>query len=65
MNGRDKAILEHIVRYCDEVEQTVELFGSSEESFQDSFVFRNAVSMRRYEVSENCRFRVYKISRVW
>lgn len=52
MNGRDISILRHIVRYCDEVDETLKLFGRSEEAFRSSFVFRNAVSMPIMQIGE-------------
>lgn len=52
MNSRDRSILEHILRYCDEVEQTLQHFGCSEEVFSESFVFRNAVSMPIMQIGE-------------
>lgn len=52
MNKRDKLILERIVRYCDEVEETVRLMGGTEEAFNESFVFRNAVSMPIMQIGE-------------
>ncbi len=52
MNSRDKSILEHILRYCDEVEKTLEIFGHSEDAFKSSFVFRNAISMPIMQIGE-------------
>ena len=52
MRDRDRSILEHIVRYCDEVDETLRLFGRSEEAFNGSFVFRNAVSMPIMQIGE-------------
>ena len=52
MSDRDRSILEHIVRYCDEVEQTVRLMGGTEDAFNESFVFRNAVSMPIMQIGE-------------
>jgi len=52
MNNRDYLILERIVRYCDEVNGTLDLFGRSEEAFKHSYVFRNAVSMPIMQIGE-------------
>ena len=52
MSNRDLEILRHIVRYCGEVEETVKIFGKSEEAFSGSFVFRNAVSMPIMQIGE-------------
>lgn len=52
MNSRDISILQHIIRYCDEVDQTLRHFGRSEELFRESFVFRNAVSMPIMQIGE-------------
>lgn len=52
MNVRDKTILEHIIRYCDEVEETVRQFGGEKDTFEENFIFRNAVSMPIMQIGE-------------
>lgn len=52
MNDKDKNLLRHILRYCDEVEETLRQFDRSEPAFRDSFVFRNAISMPIMQIGE-------------
>lgn len=52
MNVRDKTILEHIIRYCDEVEETVRQFSGEKDTFEENFIFRNAVSMPIMQIGE-------------
>ena len=52
MNDGDRSILLHILRYCDEVEETINQFGRSEETFRNSFVYRNAISMPIMQIGE-------------
>lgn len=40
--ARNIGVLEHIVVYCQQIEQTVERFGSSAETFQNDPIYRNA-----------------------
>ena len=55
MNGRDKKILQQIVKYCDEVIATNEHFHNDEALFKDAergFLYRNAVSMPLLQIGE-------------
>ena len=55
MNKRDQMILEKIVRYCDEIEETHRFFQYSEELFCDKqrgFIYRNAVTMAILQIGE-------------
>ena len=45
MNTRDKEILQHILKYCNEIDQAVDCFGDDETEFISNAVYRNAVSM--------------------
>ena len=55
MNGRDKKILQKIVKYCDEAIATNEHFHNDESLFKDAergFLYRNAVSMPLLQIGE-------------
>lgn len=55
MNGKDKRVLEKILKYCDEVMATNAYFHSDESLFKDAergFVYRNAVSMPLLQIGE-------------
>ena len=49
---RDKQILFHIIRYCDEIGETIATFGESEEIFTQKSWYRNAVSMAILQIGE-------------
>ena len=49
---RDLDILNHITRYCDEVEQAVEHFGRNKNTFVENVVYQNAVGMPIQTIGE-------------
>ena len=49
---RDHSILEHIVSYCDQIEQTVERFGDDYSVFQTDPIYRNAVALCILQIGE-------------
>lgn len=51
-NERDRAIIEHILRYCGEVEIAHADFGHSRERFDSSTTYQNAVSMCILQIGE-------------
>ena len=42
---RDKSIIEHILRYCGQIDTAHQDFGHSRERFDQSSTYQNAVSM--------------------
>jgi len=42
---RDNSILEHIVSYCEQIEQTVCRFGDNYEVFAEDAIYRNAAAL--------------------
>lgn len=52
LSDTDLQILQHILRYCDEVLATVEMFGADKQEFLQNFIYRNAVSMPILQVGE-------------
>lgn len=52
LNQRDLQILQHIDRYCNEVDSTIEKFGKDKDLFMQDFVYRNAVSMPIFQIGE-------------
>ena len=52
MNDRDRRILEHILRHCEEIIETVDRFDFSKESFKHDHVFYNACSMALFQIGE-------------
>ena len=52
MNDRDRRILEHILRHCKEIIETVDRFDFSKENFKHDHVFYNACSMALLQIGE-------------
>ena len=52
MNSKDRQILLHIIKYCDEVAETVQRFSASKVLFMSDHVFYNACSMAIFQVGE-------------
>lgn len=54
MKPLDRSIgaLEHIVVYCQQIEQTVERFGNSAETFQNDPIYRNAAALCILQIGE-------------
>lgn len=42
---RNISVLEHIVVYCEQIEQTVERFGNDAETFRTDPIYRNAAAL--------------------
>ena len=51
-NSRDTVALEKIVTYCQQLKTTREVFGDSQESFANSFIFQNACGMCIIQIGE-------------
>lgn len=49
---RNIGALEHIVVYCQQIEQTVERFGNSAETFQNDPIYRNAAALCILQIGE-------------
>jgi uncharacterized protein with HEPN domain len=49
---RDKAALEKVVQYCDEIDETKEFFGDSKEKLTASRIYKNALAMCVLQIGE-------------
>ncbi|MDR1082399.1 MAG: DUF86 domain-containing protein [Coriobacteriales bacterium] len=49
---RDKSILEKIIIYCDEIEETKKVLGNSKEALTGSFIYRNTTAMSVLQIGE-------------
>ena len=49
---RDISILEHIISYCLQIEETVQRFGDSSELFQHDKIYRNAAALCILQIGE-------------
>lgn len=50
--NRDRDIIEHILRYCCQIETAHQDFGSSRERFNQSTTYQNAVAMCILQIGE-------------
>ena len=49
---RDRNIIHHMLKYCDEVETAHDDFSHSKEKFMNSSTYRNAVTMPILQIGE-------------
>ena len=49
---RDMNILEHIIKYCDQIQQTVSRFGDSYDVFAADEIYRNAAALCVLQIGE-------------
>ena len=52
MNNRNSEILERIIKYCDEIDETMSYFGSEFVALESSIIYKNAVSMCIMQIGE-------------
>ena len=52
MNDRDRSIVLHMRRYCEEINSAIEHFGDNRDAFMADPVYRNAVSMPIQQIGE-------------
>lgn len=50
--NRDISILEHILNYCNQIEETIQRFGSSYDVFVRDSIYRNAAAMCVLQIGE-------------
>ena len=49
---RDRSILEHIISYCDQIEETMIRFGDHYDIFSDDPIYRNAAALCILQIGE-------------
>ena len=49
---RDRNVIRHMLKYCDEVETAHDDFSHSKEKFMNSSTYRNAVTMPILQIGE-------------
>lgn len=52
VTNRDRDIVEHVLRYCNQVETAHQDFGHSKDRFVESTTYQNAVSMCILQIGE-------------
>lgn len=51
-NERDRAIIERIIQYCDELVETRRFFGDSYTTFSTNAIYRNAAALCILQIGE-------------
>lgn len=49
---RDLRILEHMLSYCEQIEETIRRFGNSSSIFQQDAIYRNAAALCILQIGE-------------
>ena len=52
MESRDITILKHMLRYCDEIQKTINRFGNNLENFQKDSDYKDSISMKIFQIGE-------------
>ena len=50
--NRDEQILQHIIRYCNQIETTLTFFKATKQDFERSFLIQNSISMPVQQIGE-------------
>lgn len=50
--SKDEQILQHIIRYCSQVDTTIKTYGITRETFIDNFAVQNSLSMPILQIGE-------------
>ena len=51
-NNRDRALIEHILKYCEEIETTIHRFGKDYNLFRNDSVYQNACALCVLQIGE-------------
>ena len=52
MDKRDITILKHMLKYCNEIEKTINRFGSEIENFKKDNDYKDSLSMKIFQIGE-------------
>ena len=52
MDSRDISILKHMLRYCNEIEKTINRFGNNIEMFKNDNDYKDSLSMKIFQIGE-------------
>lgn len=50
--SKDEQVLQHIVRYCNQIETTITVYKVTKMKFNNNFVLQNAISMPLLQIGE-------------
>lgn len=52
MDSRDISILKHMLKYCNEIENTINRFGNDIEMFKNDNDYKDSLSMKIFQIGE-------------
>ena len=52
MLTKDEQILQHIIKYCNQIDTTVKELNVTKNKFEENFIFQNALSMPILQIGE-------------
>ncbi len=52
MNDRDLQLIEHMIRYCNEIMGTVRYFGNNKSAFLENYIYFNSCSTPILQIGE-------------
>ena len=52
MDNRDITILKHMLKYCNEIEKTIQRFGKELENFKKDSDYKDSLSMKIFQIGE-------------
>ncbi len=52
MDKRDVTILKHMLKYCNEIEKTINRFGNEIENFKKDNDYKDSLSMKIFQIGE-------------
>ena len=52
LSSKDGQILQHIVRYCNQIDTTIDFFHLTKDDFADNFFVQNALAMPISQIGE-------------
>ena len=52
MDSRDVSVLKHMLKYCNEIENTINRFGNDIEKFKNDNDYKDSLSMKIFQIGE-------------
>ena len=52
MDSRDISVLKHMLKYCNEIEKTINRFGNDIEKFKKDSDYKDSLSMKIFQIGE-------------
>jgi len=52
VSERDKAVIKHILKYCEDIEQIIQMFDTTLKTLKENIAFKNSVAMCILQIGE-------------